>query len=99
VLNGDADSAWISAAIAAINDGFGIGEQLEIRQNPVIVADDNTLRDAGLPTILVARALYGENPVHHTVDDVIENLSLPAVQSAATLLLLTVADLVAIYDS
>jgi hypothetical protein len=98
VINGDADSAWISEAINSINNGFGIGENLEIRQNPVIVADDNTLRDAGIPTVLVARALFGENPVHHTVDDVIENLDLDAVASAATLMLLTYADLVAIYE-
>lgn len=93
VINGDDTTAGLQDLLVAINDAFGLGEELLIRQNPKIVADDNVLRDAGLPTVLIARALYGENPVHHTEDDVHAGVDLPSVKSAAELVLLTIAEL------
>lgn len=93
VVNGDASTAGLQDLLVAIRDAFGLDEELLIRQNPSIVADDNILRDAGIPTVLIARALYGENPVHHTADDVFAGVDLPSVKSAAELVLLTIAEL------
>ncbi len=97
VINGDEASYWIEDTLAKINVAFGLDEELLIRQNPGIVADDSVLRRAAIPTVLVARALYGESAIHHTADDVIEQVDVDLVASATTLVLLTLGDLVAIY--
>lgn len=92
VINGDDDTIPIQNVMASINDVFGLGEVIVNRQNPSIVADDNELRKVGIPTVLVARALYGENPVHHTSRDTLDLVDIPAVKSAADLVLLTIAE-------
>jgi hypothetical protein len=92
VINGDEDTIPIQNVMASINDVFGLGEHLVIRQNPGIIADDSELRKQGIPTILIARALYGENPVHHTGRDTLDLVDIPAVKSAADLVLLTIAE-------
>jgi Peptidase family M28 len=93
VINGDAATADLEDLLVSINDVFGLGEELAVRQNPKIVADDNVLRDAGIRTVLIARALFGENPVHHTAEDMIEHVDIVAVKSAAELVLLTIGEL------
>jgi hypothetical protein len=93
VINGDASTDGLQDLLVAIRDAFGLDEELVVRQNPNIVADDNILRDAGIPTVLIARALFGENPVHHTEGDVFSGVDLPSVKSAAELVLLTIGEL------
>lgn len=94
VLNADGSSMWMEDLIVRINDSYGLGQEMLVRQNPAIVADDNKLRDQGLEAVMVARELYGWSPLHHTPDDLIENVSIPNTVSATTLILLSIATLV-----
>jgi hypothetical protein len=94
VLNADSSSVWMQELIVRINDAYGLGQELIVRQNPVIVADDNKLRDQGLEAVMVARELYGWSPVHHSPDDLIEYVSIPNTATTTTLILLSVATLV-----
>jgi len=93
VVNGGAGTAGLQELMVSINTVFGLGQDLVIRQNPTIVADDNPLRDAEIPAVLIARALYGENPVHHTGDDTIDLVDIAPVRLAAELVLLTIGEL------
>lgn len=94
VLNGDADSAYLQDLLIELNDSYGLGQSLLVRQNPVIVADDNYLRSAGFPTILVARELYGWSRIVHTPGDTLDTVDLENVRSCTQLVLLAVATLV-----
>ena len=94
VLNGDEGSAWLEEILSEVNDRFGLGQALLVRQNPVIVADDNFLRDAGVPTILVARELFGWSSLLHTPDDNMSTVDMANVRGATQLVLLGVATLV-----
>ncbi|MDQ3513465.1 MAG: M28 family peptidase [Chloroflexota bacterium] len=93
VLNGDASSIWLQDILVDMNDRYGLGQALLVRQNPVIVADDNYLRDAGVPTILVARELFGWSTILHSPGDTIDTIDMDNVQDATTLVLLGVAAL------
>jgi len=93
ILNALGESTWMEDLIVRVNEAYGVGERLEVLQSAEIVADDNRLRDQGLESVLIARELYGWSPVHHTPNDVIDSVSIPHTQSAATLVLLTVASL------
>lgn len=93
-LNSDAESEWMMALMIRVNENYGLGQTIEARINPNIVADDNRLRDEGLESILITRELYGMSPYHHTSDDVIENMSISNTVSATQLMLLTLASLV-----
>ena len=90
VLNGDANSAYLQDLLIRLNDEFGLGQALLVRQNSEIVADDSILRDAGFPTILVARELFGWSPTLHTADDTLANMDLANVESCTQLILLAV---------
>lgn len=94
VLNADSSSVWMEELIVRINDAYGLGQELLVRQNPAIVADDNKLRDQGLEAVMVAREVYGWSTIHHTPDDLIENVSIPNTETATILILLSVATLV-----
>jgi len=93
-LNSGPQSAWMSDLIAEINSAHGLGQELVIRQNPKIVADDNKLRDQGIEAVLVARELYGFSSIHHTPNDLIEVVSIENTVTATQLILLSVATLV-----
>jgi len=96
VLNGDEASIRLEELLIELNDAYGLGQDLLVRQNPIIVADDNFMREAGFPTILVARELFGWSSIVHTPGDVIETVDLENVQSATQLILLGVGALVQI---
>ena len=89
VINGDANSEWMQDYFIEANERFGFGQQLTVRQNELIVADDNVLRDAGIPTVLIARAVYGDSAIHHTANDVLANLDIHAVSDATALTLVS----------
>ena len=91
VINGDGTTTGLQALLTDANNRFPIGEELLIRQNELIVSDDTVLRQYGIPVVLIARAVYGDNPVHHTSADVIENIDVHSVNHAATLPLLGLA--------
>lgn len=93
VLNAIGESVWMEDLIANINSEQGIGESLYILQTEEIVADDNMLRNQGLESVMVSRELYGWSPIHHTVDDVYERVSIPHAESATVIVLLAVASL------
>ncbi|HEV2072264.1 MAG TPA: M28 family peptidase [Thermomicrobiales bacterium] len=93
-LNADEGSAWMMDLLVRINDGYGLGQELWVRQNPEIIADDNMLRAQGIEAVLVARELFGMSPVHHTADDIKENVSIPYTIEATQLVLLAIAALV-----
>jgi hypothetical protein len=93
-LNSDGASEWMMALMIRINDAYGLGQDIQARQNPGIVADDNRLREYGFESILVARELFGESPYHHTSQDVIDNMSIENTATATQLMLLTIASLV-----
>lgn len=84
----------MSDLIAEINSAYGLGQELVIRQNPKIVADDNKLRDQGIEAVLVARELYGFSSIHHTPNDLIEVVSIENTLTTTQLILLSVATLV-----
>lgn len=93
VLNATGESVWMEDLIARVNSEQGIGESLYILQTEEIVADDNMLRNQGLESVMVARELYGWSPLHHTTNDLVENMSLAHAQSATVLILLSIATL------
>ena len=93
VLNGDEGSAWIEDLLIETNDAYGLGQSLLVRNNPIIVADDNFLREVGIPTVLLARELFGWSSIHHTVDDTLATVDLANVRSATQLVLVSVATL------
>jgi hypothetical protein len=93
-VNSDANSAWMTDLMVRLNDGYGLGQDIQPDQNPAIVADDNRLRAEGFESVLVARELFGQSPVHHTSNDVISGVSIPNTVSATQLVLLCVAALV-----
>lgn len=94
VLNTEGTGVAMQELMAEINEGYRLGQDLLVRQNPAIVADDNKLRDQGLPAVLVSRELYGWSTIHHTPDDLIDYVSIPNTGSATTLVLLSLATLV-----
>lgn len=93
-LNSDARSAWMQELIVDINNAYGLGQDLATRQNPNIVADDNKVREQGIEAVMVARELYGFSPVHHTSNDLIENVSIENTLTTTQLILLSLATLV-----
>jgi hypothetical protein len=93
-LNSDSNSEWMMALMIRINEAYGLGQDIQARINPQIVADDNRLREQGFESILVARELFGTSPYHHTSGDTLENMSVPNTASATQLVLLTIASLV-----
>ena len=94
VLNTDENGAWLEDLLSAVNDQYGLGQDLWPKVNPAIVADDNFLRNQGFPTVLVARELFGWSTLHHTIDDTVETVDLYNVKMAAALVLGAVANLV-----
>jgi hypothetical protein len=52
------------------------------------------LRNEGIEAVMVARELFGESSIHHTSNDVIENVSIPLTVRTAQLVLLAIAALV-----
>lgn len=93
VFNAMGESIWMQELIGRVNDAYGLGLSLTMFQDPEIVADDNKLRERGLESVLVARELYGWSPIHHTTNDIHERVSIPHVEAATELVLLTVASL------
>ncbi len=96
VLNTDPAGTWLQDLLVEMNDTYGLGQSLLVRQNPIIVADDNYLRDQGFQTVLVARELYGWTNWHHTIEDTTAMVDLYNVQGATQLVLLGVASLAGI---
>lgn len=94
ILNADNDSIWLEDILVDMNDRFGLGQELRVRQNPAIVADDNSLRAYGFPTVLLAREMYGWSALHHTSGDVIGTLDLENVRSTTQLVALALGSLV-----
>lgn len=94
ILNADEASIWLEDVLIEMNDQYGLGQELLVRQNPAIVADDNSLREYGIPTVLLARELYGWSATHHTEEDVISTVDFPNVQAVAQLVVLAIGSLV-----
>jgi Zn-dependent M28 family amino/carboxypeptidase len=93
VLNSEGSSTWMGDLIVRVNDVYGIGESINNAHDPDIMADDNRLRDQGIESVMVARELYGQSPVHHTTNDVMESMSVPHVQGTTVLILLSIGSL------
>lgn len=93
-LNSDGNSEWMMSLMHRVNEGYGLGQDIQSRQNPNIVADDNRLREYGIESILVARELFGESPWHHTSGDTVEHVSLENTRTCTVLTLLSLASLV-----
>jgi hypothetical protein len=94
VFNTDESGVWLEDLLIRVNDQYGLGQDILAKVNPVIVADDNFLRDYGYPTVLIARELFGWSTLHHTIDDTVETVDLYNVRMAAALVLGAVANLV-----
>lgn len=94
VLNANEQSAWMMDLLVRINDAYGLGQDILVRQNPAIVADDTMLRNEGLEAVMITREVFGMSSVHHTEDDVLENVSIPYTVRIAQLVLLALAALV-----
>ncbi|HYI25029.1 MAG TPA: M28 family metallopeptidase [Thermomicrobiales bacterium] len=94
VTNGDSTTVWMSDLMKEINDTYGLGQVINAQTSEAIVADDNRLRDNGIPSLMIARELYGQSPTHHTSGDTIDTLWLPGVMSCTQVTLLSIASLV-----
>ena len=71
IVNADATSAWIQELLVTTNEiNSGLEVDLWPRQNPKIVADDNMLRDAGIPTVLLGSVLYGDPLINISTDTI-----------------------------
>ncbi len=94
VLNADGDSKALVDLLIEVNDAYGLGQNVLIPPDPnEVIADDTVMRDWGIPTVLVARELYGWTDVHHTEFDVAETVDYFNVRMAAELILIGVATL------
>jgi hypothetical protein len=94
VLNGSADTRWMSDLFVRINEAYGLGQSINAMTNEAIVADDNRLRDNGIDSMMIARELYGQSPYHHTAADLMDTVSLDGVVTCSQLTLLSLAALV-----
>ena len=94
ILNADENSVWMMNLLVSVNDGYGLGQEILVRQNPAIIADDTMLRNEGIEAVMIAREVYGESEIHHTTRDTIENMSIPLTVVVTQLVLLSVAALV-----
>lgn len=94
ILNANEQSAWMMNLLVSVNDGYGLGQEILVRQNPAIIADDTMLRNEGIEAVMIAREVYGESEIHHTTRDTIENMSVPLTVVVTQLVLLSIAALV-----
>lgn len=86
LINADSTTSWLQDVLVEADGTAGTGQDLVMRQNPAIVADDAVLREHGIPVVLVTRAVVGENPRHHTAGDLLEHLDLHGVEEATVLI-------------
>ena len=91
--NADDKSAWMQTHLGKINTTYSLHERFENTQKEGIVADDNFVRDQGIPAILVARELFGANEIHHTVNDIPANVSMGGIVDTTNIILLAMWDL------
>lgn len=94
IFNSDERSAWMQDLMISVNNGYGLGQEIMSRKNPMIVADDNMVREEGIEAVMIARELYGWSPVHHSPRDVDDKVSVENVLTTTYLVLLSVAALV-----
>lgn len=93
VVNADDDSLWIQEILVSINTlNSGLGIDLWPRQNPVIVADDTRLSQAGIPTVLLASVVYGD-PLINQSHDTLDNVDPFRVQRVTQLVVLSLGSL------
>jgi len=92
VINADSSSEWIQTLIWEMHDAYGFDLNLDLRQNPNIVADDTMLRNVGIPIVAVESAIYGDPHINHS-NDTIDNVDLPYTTDTAALMLLVAAQL------
>lgn len=93
VLNSDAGSRWMQNLLIETNDAYGLGQVIQSKETNEIVADDNIVREHGIEAVMIARELYGWTPIHHSADDVAENVSIDGVRSMTYLVLLSMVEL------
>lgn len=94
ITNADSNSAWMQQLMTRVNDEYGLQESFDHHQSTAIVADDNYVRDEGIPAVMVARELYGLNEYHHTNMDTMENVSVGGVVDTTNLIMLCLFSLV-----
>lgn len=93
VTNADNGSSWLQGVMSDVNERYGLGQVIQHLQDDVIVADDNMVRDEGIPAVMIARELYGWTPFHHTPEDTMANVSIDSVTTMTYLTLLTTVHL------
>ena len=94
MTNSDERSSWMQRHLSTINSTYGMQETIEHFQREGIVADDNYVRQEGIPSILVARELFGASEVHHTVKDIPTNVSIGGIVDTCNIMLVAMWDLV-----
>lgn len=93
IVNATAQSLFIQTAlveIATVNSGLGI--EVLPRQNPIIVADETRLNDAGIPAVLLASVMYGD-PLINQSNDTLASVDPFRVLRITQLIVLTLAAL------
>lgn len=90
MTNASGKSTYLQTVMTEMNDEYGLGENLIHYQSKEIVADDNMVRDQGIPAVMIARELYQQSEFHHTANDTPENFSLGAISDTAKIILLCV---------
>lgn len=94
ITNAQGESVWMQQHLSRINEEYGLQEIFNHHQSDAIVADDTFVRAEGIPSVMLARELYGQTKIHHSVDDVIENVSIGGIVDMTNLVMVSVWDLV-----
>jgi len=93
-LNASDASTFIQDIMLEQYGAFGFALNVQPRQNPAIVSDETPLTLYGIPTLLVAGAIYGD-PLVHCACDTIDGVDLDYVRATGRLVLVTAAVLTA----
>lgn len=94
MTNAGPESAWMQDLLTQVNSDFDLGESLQHYQSDSIVADDNFVRDEGIPAVMIARELYQQSDYHHTANDTPEHFSIGAIVDTSKIILVAMWTLV-----
>ncbi|MCA9834424.1 MAG: Zn-dependent exopeptidase M28 [Thermomicrobiales bacterium] len=94
MTNATGTSTSLQTLMTQVNNEYGLGENLIHYQSSTIVADDNMLREQGIPAVMIARELYQQSEFHHTANDTPANFSLGAIADTAKIILVCMWTLV-----
>ncbi len=94
ILNADRNALGMRDLLIEVNDAYGLEQDFLLPKDATdVVSDDTVMRDWGFPTVLVARELFGWTAVHHSPQDLVDNIDYYNVRMATELVLISTATL------